>query len=881
MSSLAARAASAPTDVRAVIDLSGAVWRRGQGDQRQVLTLRAQRAGGTWQPLITAHARRYNQADHYGWLAGAAEKDGRLELDVRLRLMPDEWTGGDALAEYRVTLARSGEAWSGTWRGTFDGQAGEGPAAARLLANPTAEGYVEPKAGEHPRLPIRRGQIATLRAKAKTAWGAAMLPRLAGEDRSAMNQAVGRGLLYVLTGEEARAAEARKLIAADLDAGQFFWVDCMHESAHRTMEAAIAYDLIHDTCDAAFRRRMAGAMRRQLTLLYRGADNPLFNPNDGSNWSAMFRSGMGMAALSLLGDGAASAAPPRPPEVHRIDPPKQLAAGAGVPVVRMVPGEVWSDWLVAGPFERLGDADGLAAIGGESAARPEAGTKVTWRAAPDANSSVLTFAPLDRKFVGGRRASSGPAWRSPLPGSVAMIALCQRRRWTGWYLYAVMDVAAGGHFRVEASDRRLVDPCVYVAGRRLVDGDVVRLAAGRYPVLARVLPAPVDQWMWAQFYLRFQAMADADAAAWLARQTRYYQFDRELGKAASAEELALAVARRRIENWAASALSPGGRNTEGEAYTQHSYRAVLPLAHCYRNATGHDLVAVGNLRAAFPLYVARTVSGADGARMGAFGPGGGPLGVDGYARGFALVPPRLRPAVLWAWNRTQALADGGGLKASCRPVERLDPTSAAFRFINYPLELGEQNPAGVLPNVIADASRGGYVFRNRWRDGNDCVATVWLDANFVGGGWSSAEAGDFRLSALGADWAVRGHGWGHGGSGRRDEDPRLLMNAVAVAEATGGGKEAACTYFAAQPDGSGTVGMDLRDVYTAPKPPPGPSRSGRAPGRATTSAYGPSGRSRWTTPAPAARRAWSSWPTGSPAPGATTPGSSSPPPSTP
>ena len=819
-SAWATYASSAPADVRAVIDLSGAIWRQGQADQRQTLTLRAQRSGGAWRPLVTGHARRFNQADHYGRLAAAAEKDGRLEFDVRMRIMPDEWTGGDALAAYEVVLTRVGEAWSGSWRGTFDGQAADGPARARFLPNPVMDGYVAPKTGEHPQLLIRRGRIAALRAQAKTPWGAAMLPRLAGEDRSAMNRAVGRGLLYVLTGDQARAAEARKFIEADLDAGQFFWVDCMHESAHRTMEAAIAYDLIHDTCDAAFRRRMTEALRRQPALCYRGADNPLFNPNDGSNWSAMFRSGMGMAALSLLAEGEPPIPPPPPPAIRRLDPPKAPAVGAGVPVVRMTPGEVWSDWLVAGPFDHLGDADALTALGGEPAARPEAGTKVTWRATPDANPAVRTFARIDPKFIAaGRRPAGGPAWKALLPGSVEMIAMSGRQRWTGWYLYAAMDVTAGGYYRVEVSDRRLIDPCVYVAGQRLANGDVVRLAEGRYPVLARVRPAPVDRWMWAQFYLRFHAIEAPEAQSWLARQTRYHQFERELSEVASAHDLALAVARQRIENWAASALSPGGWNTEGEAYTQHSYRTVLPLAHCYRNAKGRDLVAIHNLRAIFPLYVSRTIFGEAGAGMGAFGPGGGPLGVDGYARGFALVPPDLGPTVLWAWNRTQALADAGKLKDPHKPVDRLDPVSAAFRFVNYPLDLAERNPASVLSKVTFDAQRGGYVFRNGWRDGNDCVATVWLDANFVGGGWSSSEAGDFRLSGLGADWVVRGHGWGHGGSGRRDENPRLLMSTVAVPGPTGGGKEAVCTHFAPEPDGSGVVSMDLGDLYTAPKPP--------------------------------------------------------------
>ena len=83
-----------------------------------------------------------------------------------------------------------------------------------------------------------------------------------------------------------------------------------------------------------------------------------------------------------------------------------------------------------------------------------------------------------------------------------------------------------------------------------------------------------------------------------------------------------------------------------------------------------------NLRMALPLYVARTVFGENSARMESYGPGGGPLGVDNYARGFGLVPEPLRPVVLWGWNRTQT-AFALSLKATramcwvctCRPSD--------------------------------------------------------------------------------------------------------------------------------------------------------------------------------------------------------------------
>jgi hypothetical protein len=92
-------------------------------------------------------------------------------------------------------------------------------------------------------------------------------------------------------------------------------------------------------------------------------------------------------------------------------------------------------------------------------------------------------------------------------------------------------------------------------------------------------------------------------------------------------------------------------------------------------------------------------------------------------------------------------------------VDALDPLSAAFRFVNYPLDLAEEHPSKALANVTVERRKGGYVFRNRWQDGEDCVTTVFLDSNFVGGSWASLEAADLRIQGLGADWTVRGMGW--------------------------------------------------------------------------------------------------------------------------
>ena len=79
--------------------------------------------------------------------------------------------------------------------------------------------------------------------------------------------------------------------------------------------------------------------------------------------------------------------------------------------------------------------------------------------------------------------------------------------------------------------------------------------------------------------------------------------------------------------------------------------------------------------------------------------------------------------------------------------------------IILPFRMQGRNPAELMPRVTVDEQRGGYVFRNRWEDGNDFVASLFLDRNHLGG-WPSDNIGCFQISGLGSDWAVQGAGQG-------------------------------------------------------------------------------------------------------------------------
>lgn len=333
-------------------------------------------------PMIWAEAGR--RRDHRGAVLSSASDGAKVRLKVRVLIEPRHSSKPYAfddpgeVGRFTIEATRTDDGFRGTWTGSVGSRTGKGVVEGSVAAPASRpRNDSQPGLDEHPRLLIRRGQIEPLRRKAQTDWGKAMMKRLAAEHPSRSNMAVGRGLLYVLTGDRAHAAEAQRLLEADIDDREWLPIGPVHDPAHTATEACIAYDLIHDACDQAFHDRMQGLLARSVRDLYWFSNVVRPNGNDASNWSAMYRAGCGMAALSMSTDRAAWSPEPVAPQLPRLGPPKGLAVGDGVPVVKLRPGKEWYDWLWAGPFKLAPGQNALEGIGGAGAARPAAGTKVS------------------------------------------------------------------------------------------------------------------------------------------------------------------------------------------------------------------------------------------------------------------------------------------------------------------------------------------------------------------------------------------------------------------------------------------------------------------------------------------------------------------------
>ncbi len=232
--------------------------------------------------------------------------------------------------------------------GAFDGTAVKGVQVVKADDRPwyvPVKGFVAPKAGEHPRLLFRKGDVDALRKKAGTTEGKAILSRLrrtlngangdtlpgeatgpAADDTGApgaiakgytIGHVAGYGLLYQITGEQKYADLGRQAFEKSL-AGVHD-VDSRYSfrkpnGALRAGPAlgwhAVGFDLCYDGWDAATREKIGRAIAEydegreggdakavlDLDALTRGTMPP------GSNHFGMQVGGAALALLAVTGE---------------------------------------------------------------------------------------------------------------------------------------------------------------------------------------------------------------------------------------------------------------------------------------------------------------------------------------------------------------------------------------------------------------------------------------------------------------------------------------------------------------------------------------------------------------------------------------------------
>ncbi len=758
---------------------------------------------GKWGGII-GNAPSFNRGHHRGRVLNCEIIPEHIDLTIEMNINSDPWVpGGRAL--YEIALKRvDDDQFDGAFTGMFRSKRMTGKSSAKRIEQlePAAD-FIPFKDGEHPRILFRKSDIPALKKKAKTPIG-----RLAMETiKSESDNAVSLGVMYQFTGDTSYALKAIPLVRAktkERGAGAF---STGHIWGERLAYVAFAYDLCKEAWDDEF----IGEVQHYLNwiterLIFRPRSvSAKVNWSPNSNYHAWLRGGAGIGSLALVGDKGIEPHPPRKPPAKpaRLERIKGFKPGFGVPVTPFS-NDRMPKWITAGPFPfKDTSIDLLAGLGGPEKAHPKLGMELVWK------DNKLRFAVLDEKHLWNHESFTNDV-------AIDLTSTADRKFYTTSYYYAVIknDKDRLVEFVTGASGGTRLR--FWISGTEFEDKDYIKLSTGLHPIMVRAHITETSSWGKLWMEPRFIEVTMKDARADLEKRLEGYELalaewkeDHKAWESAGGANprwLYLAeLAKYHMDQYYRYCFGDGGWQTEGEGYTLYS--CVLPIEYTQAHERMYGVPVSGRPDVSHfaPRYIMQTIFGGKRLTSQSFSLASGTMHSGHYARAFPLVPDEWKPAVLWAWNKTMDMRSEGEGEPKMRNL-----MTAIYTLLNYPAEMKPKNPGECMPLTWAATTKGGYIFRNCWRDTDDIVAQVFLKSEGEGG-WSHPDASSIRIYGLGHEWAIVGINNSKAGS-------RWFENVVMLPEdGVNEGMRAIRTFYETRADGSGVISMDMNLVYSGTK----------------------------------------------------------------
>ncbi|MFP4054649.1 MAG: hypothetical protein ACLFV7_12380, partial [Phycisphaerae bacterium] len=745
--------------------------------------------------------------------ASDGSKD-QFSLPVQLRRDAGPRSGGHVFYEMSFTRREDG-----SYEGTFTEVAGEQKTEGTLRAvvNPpqkkAAAEHKPIESGEHPRLLLRADDLPRLKARLKTPFGQAFLARAADTENPVL-----LGLLYQLTGEDRYAREALRIVKgySDIDGN----AGLTGNIGHQLVRVVLTIDLCHDAWPKEYRedllRQVKGRLpKRQYDLII-----PHANYNQVSNY---YGPGFGSAAIaSLLLHKRRGAAPEQPlkplcvrfedckvPSVEGYNPPQ------GVPVVPLVDDELPKDWIYAGGLKPAEGKDPLDALGGGQKARPMLGDEMT-----DGSKSVR-FARVSREKDegyfewGGREVLDVSNAIGRVYHSYSVFYTVVRNSKPGWYEFNI------------GSDHK--ESRTFLNGIEIREGDVMQLEKGLYTLLVEVRIGQTEPWGREMLAARFTHLQDKkvgkrtvaevndEIRARYRQAQAFWKTETAEWKARDGQDLdclrMVHKAREQMYQHLRFGIGNGGFQAEATHYGNIAAYYPLLYATFFRTAMGRDVSTYPDATHVLPRQMMQSyLKNSHPVIMD--------LNVKGHfdprwvANNFPMVPGKLKPSLLWGWNRILGVEvpspDAIDRKTADAMLKPLSGHTLAATYVNYPLGAETVHPSKGMPRTWAADTLGFYVFRSGWQGSDEFIAQVFTKSIPIRA-WSHPNAGAFRLWGLGHRWTAAPIER----SGYRPEECIVLLPENVMNESASG----KVAYCSTGEDGSGSLTIDMSDVYMAvPEP---------------------------------------------------------------
>ena len=255
---------------------------------------------------------------------------------------------------------------------------------------------------------------------------------------------------------------------------------------------------------------------------------------------------------------------------------------------------------------------------------------------------------------------------------------------------------------------------------------------------------------WSNWSARARGAAGLAALAILSEPAEFLPNNKFLSQPEDVWRM-MGIAERNVSRYLDLAVGDRALGTEGDHYTTEPWiLTIIPFLQAYKNVVGQEL-APAKTEWFLPHYIMRLVE-IEG-ELAAPAYGRHRLSPNGslFALGLPIVPERFLPGVMNFYQRYFALEGDGSFG-----IDRFFPHIAPYALLGYREDIPLANPIDIFGKVLVDRQKGFYVFRDRWFDRNDFVASIYLKKQPLRGSWSFPDEGSFRIWGLGHKWAKAG-----------------------------------------------------------------------------------------------------------------------------
>ena len=725
-----------------------------------------------------------------------------MRFSIQLGMGEDPWILG-GYGEYDVTLARTGK---GTFEGTYAGKYHDVPVEGRATCStkpprpPRPDGFRPLTPDERPRILFRAHELPRLQARLRTAFGKVAFRRMA-----AARDPVCMGMVYQLIGDAKYAQAAIPLVREEMAKRDFGFRSLGQIWGPRLTTIALSYDLCRQAWPADFRSEVDAYMVRisNLTSTDMGRFSVCANWSEDSNYHSPIQGGGAMLSLAYAMDPGRSPPPAAGNEVVTLAPAKSVPPG--VPVEPLRNRVAPAQWLWTGPaFIPADPGEFIDALAGTDFATNGTPLRVA--------SFTAALHPVPPKLNGSDGLYPWDHFQEIEPGFSTVSFLLQ----------TVLDNPRPGYYRVTLPPQG--DTCAVVAGKELRDQSIIKLDRGAYPVMLAHSTGS-NAVAAVRFMFSYITADPKEMQILLDEQSEALQLRRLWDGLNLDEHRKTGMDARKIQIFhqcrnslyrnARKLMGDGGYQSEGESYT-HTADTPVRYHTAYWRMFG-EMVSPYPDATHFPLrYMVASILQEQPNRppklfMQPFNGGGTGYGVQFMQLGFPVIPDRYKPGVLWIWDRLCGV-DPARPDTRANIVARIGLGDLPWVFVNYPLDpltggttIEPEHPGKNFPRTYQAMGKGMYLFRNRWKGGDDIVFQIYA-RHETGGGWNQQNAAALRLYGFGREWA-------RNVSGRGAE--RWLDSIVLLPDhwINPGAVGRTISWAADETNGSGHVSVDLNSVY--------------------------------------------------------------------